>query len=476
MKFSEYYSLGLQQPELDFVDIDPDRDLELYIDPFAFSKGKDHWSTRCHNEIFSFFQSVVHSIKSGELRKAQLLLHNLSEPNETCLGLSSNRPKGRGVSGKQAQDLYAKLIDSEAVRTGFLSELAECELLIPGIGHDKVSDIATNIIRKLLIEYTQAQCHLHGIKLTGTVASGRLWDSVNQEWTQELVRLPVINGRKVILVPKVSVRWNMNLKHREYYNGFVLNYLQGEHLSRPGSSLVKTLKSGRMVVYKKDLKSEYPLDKDFLYRFSKAHPEVLRAYKQNKGDSGPLTNSDFELFDEKMLAEGIIARLRQIPPGSYHASDFHKLMIGALEFIFYPELIYPEKEREINEGRKRIDIVYTNAATSGFFYRIHTAPEIAAKLIMVECKNYRSDPQNPELDQLSGRYAPFRGRFGFLIARTFENRDLFLERCRDTVRDGRGIIVPLVDQDVEHLLQMIIRGRRKTIDSFLEGLYRTLLA
>jgi len=79
------------------------------------------------------------------------LLNGLSEPNETHLGLSSGRPQGRGVSGKQAFDLYRHLTRSRAAASGLLSELADCDLFIEGIGPDKISDISTNIIRRELI-------------------------------------------------------------------------------------------------------------------------------------------------------------------------------------------------------------------------------------------------------------------------------------------------------------------------------------
>ena len=80
-------------------------------------------------------------------------------------------------------------------------------------------------------------------------------------------------------------------------------------------------------------------------------------------------------------------------------------MVGMLEFIFFPHCIYPVKEREIDFGRKRIDIVYTNAARDGFFYRLHTSHQVVLTYIMVECKNYSSDIGNPELDQLGGRFS-----------------------------------------------------------------------
>lgn len=130
-------------------------------------------------------------------------------------------------------------------------------------------------------------------------------------------------------------------------------------------------------------------------------------------------------------------------------------MIGTLEFIFYPNLVNPRKEQPIHEGRKRIDIAYTNAAEHGLFRRVHAYHNITCIMVMVECKNFTSDPANPELDQLQGRFGANRGRLGIIVARRFVDRELFIARCRDTARDGRGYIIPLVDQDIIRLLTFI---------------------
>ena len=166
-----------------------------------------------------------------------LPVFNHDPPNLTgmkvvvVLGLLKGQPRGRGVSGKQALDLCAKLAQSQAVRTGVLTELADAELVIEGIGHNKVSDITTNILRRRLISYTQDQCRLHGIPLNGTVASGGLWDPLGGRWAQEHVQLPIVNRRRVVLVPKALVRWEMAIDHQEYYRHFVLNFLQKEALA-----------------------------------------------------------------------------------------------------------------------------------------------------------------------------------------------------------------------------------------------------
>ncbi len=126
-------------------------------------------------------------------------------------------------------------------------------------------------------------------------------------------------------------------------------------------------------------------------------------------------------------------------------------MEALLTALFYPALSDPKIEDPIHEGRKRIDITYTNTARQGFFrwLRLHSIP---CTYIAVECKNYWGDPANPELDQISSRFSPLRGQVGILVCRSFKNRDLFIKRCRDTALDHRGFVLPLDDADLRALV------------------------
>src|SRR6185312_125779 len=164
--FAQHFGINKSQPQLDFVDIEPLRDTRLFIDPFALSIREDSWASECTDLVLSFFQEAVDSIRHDRDERAKSLLSNLSEPNETCLGLSHGMPDGRGVGGKQAIEIYTALSGSEAARTGQLTSLEDCDLFIPGVGPDKISDITTNIIRGKLIEYTNDQCALHSIQET----------------------------------------------------------------------------------------------------------------------------------------------------------------------------------------------------------------------------------------------------------------------------------------------------------------------
>lgn len=216
-----------------------------------------------------------------------------------------------------------------------------------------------------------------------------------------------------------------------------------------------------------------PLSKDFLAEFAQTHPEVLKHYKKQAGASKELAHEALdEDFDERALCESLMQTLTAIDMGNAQATSYHSLITGILEFIFYPFLIYPEKENEIHEGRKRIDIKYTNNAMSGFFFRRRVDQSTKANCIVVECKNYSRDIENPELDQIAGRFSPHRGRLGILTCRRFDNKQRFVERCKDTARDDRGFIIVFDDDDINKLLEMIKEGKRSSIDQYLETRYQ----
>jgi hypothetical protein len=117
-----------------------------------------------------------------------------------------------------------------------------------------------------------------------------------------------------------------------------------------------------------------------------------------------------------------------------------------LTALFYPSLSNPVKQLQIHEGRKRIDLTYTNVAGQGFFHWL--SMHYSASHIFIECKNYGRELGNPELDQMAGRFSPSRGQFGIITCRSFENKELFFKRCRDTANDQRGFIIPLDDDDL----------------------------
>lgn len=467
-KFSEYFNVNLTQAEVDFVDVELDTDTPLYICPYAIQIRNDDWSATCGDLIRSFFAEVLDQLRSGNLARVDHLLGHLREPNETRLGQSVGRPRGAGVGENRADLLANALVESRAYQTGLLTDISEAELFIHGVGRDTISDLTTNIIRGALAAYTIDQCVLLEIPMQLTRAVGPVWLPDQLNWQASALTLPHYNRKPILLVPKAAVRYRLSIDSQEFYNHFMVEFLQAEYLNA-GGALVEVFKNGSRRVTKKSVKEVHPLIKDDLADFVREHPEVLERYKNLKGAKGPLENGQLDdQFDEVAFSQALIDRLREIPGGSDDADNYHRLCIGILTFAFHPEMSAPIREAKIHEGRKRVDIVYTNAASSGFFLRRLQAHQTRAQGIFVECKNYTKQLANPELDQLQGRFNLRRGFFGFLLCRSMENRERIIAGCKDTATDGRGYMIVLEDSDVIEILEMIRDGRRRFIDSYLE--------
>lgn len=476
MRFSQYFGLGLTQPELDFVDIDLDGDIRLFLDPYALRARPDPLAVQCVGDIRHFFQRLLDALRDGDLDRARALLGRLHEPNETRLGYSANEPRGSGVGSQIAEKIFQALIKSKAIETGFIHDISDTELLVEGIGPDRVSDLSTNIARQRLIAYTQDQCRLHNVPMR-RVASGPLWDGEDETWREDYVDLPIYDQReRILLVPKALVRRRGELSPQEYYDHYVLDYLEAVEMSIPATELGRLI-HGKRRITKKELRKKYgPGTKEFLLQFSQNHPEVLTRYKEEKGLPSPLTAEELlEDFDSSVFARVLSNRLREIPAGPEHATTYHRFVIGLLSFLLYPNLLYPRKEAEINEGRKRIDILYENGVHSGVFQRFTQSTARASTYIPVECKNYTREIGNPEVDQLIGRFSNQRGWLGLMICRTNEDAAGLIARCRDAYQAGLGCVIPLDDGNLATMLRHVENGDHDAVDGHLSELFRRIV-
>ena len=454
MRISEILKLGKQQPELDFVDIDTSADMRLFLDPYFLANRDDPWSIQACETIRNYFQTLINLVRAKD-PNAKNLLVNLGEPNETCLGFSQGQPHGRGVGRIQAADIFESLAKSRAVQTGLVEDLEDCRIFVEGIDKDKVSDMTTAIIRRQLIDYTQHQSKINGIPLRQDVPSGAFWDINLGRWNAEYTEMLVIDGKIHLLVPKGVVSFVHEYTPQCYYDDYILTYLQND-LRQLNPVLIRRRKNGQVWVAKKDLKEVYPYSKQFLLEFTERHPRIFQNFKQySRQMSRYIQNDELSSCDIPFLVRSLMQQLQQMPAGDENATNYHRLIAGIMELIFYPQLQCPKIEREINDGRKRIDITFDNNSVEGFFYDLREIHNIYSPYILVECKNYSREIANPELDQMIGRFGDTRSRFGLIVCRQIDNMELFLNRCKDTLKDGHGLIIPLFDNDFIKILDGI---------------------
>lgn len=464
-RFSEHFGLKVKSEDLEFLDIYANQDIQLFLDPYGISAMGTNWSRRCELHITGFFQYLIDSIKVGDKKAIKTLLNALHEVDEVALGYSSGKPSGRGIGGIQAKEIQAAFESSQAAQSGDIKDIADCALMIPGINRDKISDITSNILKKPLIEFTQQQCKKHGIPLK-KVPVNNTFDYDTLTFTSFYAELPIINGLPKILLPITSVRRDPQLSKDKYYRNFVLEFLRAEH-EHAGDALASILKNGRVVVRKKDLQDKYPMSTNFFYQFSKEHPAVLDKYKSELRRTAIKQETPALQPNKKVLtATDRIGILSNIKTGNDDANNYHKISFDNLIHILGVRVSSPDSEVAINNGRKRIDIVFNNSDNSGFFKSLNQLHQIKCPKIFIECKNYGKEIGNPEIDQLQGRFSDKRGLFGILLCRSIADRPKMIERCKDVMNDRKGFILVLDDSDISELLQFKEQQNEQAIDDF----------
>ncbi len=473
-KFSKHFKLNAPQSQLDFVDVSTDYDLPVYVDPYALEIQDDVWSGQCSELIRTFFTEVLEALRNGDTTRAINIMSHLHEPPETFFGVSKGEPQGRGVGAKQARQIIAGIKKSKAYQSGVLSDLSEVALFVEGVGRDKISDLTTNIIRRKLVEYTQQTCDLAGIKVEN-YNGPPAWDGVRKNWVSQTYQLPRINEIPVMLVPKFAVRRELSLNSQEFYNKQITDFLMAEH-ERATSSLTAALKAPPKIT-KGEIREQNPKTKNMLADYAAENPHLLEIYKDLAREEARIMVNIAK--DDISVAQACIdlqKALQATPTGPKHANRYHTIAMHALTLCFYPDLVQPHKEWEINDGRKRIDIVYTNAADTGFFSHRRDAKNTAATMLIVECKNYSTDIANPELDQLLGRFDKNRGHLGFIMCRKIDKPKKLLRQCKDYAGPGKAFMMVFDDVDLLELLEARKMGDEGRMEGILHAKFRSVIS
>jgi hypothetical protein len=476
MKISEIFILSKSQYELDFVDIDPNFDTPLFLDPYYISKCDFPFTIESHSTLRSYFEFLLALLRGNRIKQAEELFSHLGETNDVCLGMSRGKPRGHGMGPEDTANIFKKLLQSRAILSGVMEDIEDFRIFVPNVDKDKVSDMTANIIKKHLIEYTIEQCDLHGIPLINNVPSGMYWDSRTKTWKNEYTQRLVIDNRPILLVPKRIVSFTDKYTSEEYRQHFVLNYLQNENL-RLQTSLVQQYKSGENYVTKKSIKEhESVIDKEYLARFTEQHPEVFMDFKQQTSKKiSSVEGAVLDNISADEICAHLMSKLASIPSGTANASNYHNLIIGILEILLYPNLSSPKKEVDIHSGRKRIDITFNNSAEMGFFFTLpNNNAMLPCPFVFIECKNYTGEVANPELDQLSSRFSNRRGRVGILACRTLDENDAFMKRCADTYEDDRGLIIPITDEDLNLALSEFSEKGSSALEEILVAKYERI--
>jgi len=79
MNISEYFHLGKTQYELDFIDINLNSDMPLFIDPYYLGTCEFPWAVDANRTLESFFSLLLTYIQSEQYEEAHYIFSHCSD-------------------------------------------------------------------------------------------------------------------------------------------------------------------------------------------------------------------------------------------------------------------------------------------------------------------------------------------------------------------------------------------------------------
>ena len=221
-RLTDFHDLGVSQSTVDFAIPFLDEDLPLFLDPFLLWKSPSLQDQSLHGAIVSAFNRLGNSADSVKFEEAAKMLVRLSECDEVGLG-SSARRIGKRIGEKTAREILALFAEIPSYSKVGFRHFEEIQLYIEAISKDRVSDIACNLLKSFLIDYTIEQCEKIGLPRSKTRVAEVYDHQKHQLTTLERVELPInpINGSPLLLVPKRWLRHSPWIAFDDYFNSYI---------------------------------------------------------------------------------------------------------------------------------------------------------------------------------------------------------------------------------------------------------------
>ncbi len=428
----------LKQLEVDFVIPRLMGDLPLCIDPFLLYKGRDSGLRLLHDRMIQHFAQGMGLLANGDLAEAEHIL-TFPEVSEVGLGYGAKDKGGSGLGTVLRRLLIDTLKASPAIMRRGIQHVEEMQLISPGIGPDRIGDIASNILKEYLIGYTQRQCAIHRIALQSGVPIDHVFDTEERVWFDGYFDPPVNpkDGRPVLLVPRRIVRQLPWIN----YDGFVRTefraYLAAKRhrVGGQGGPVGKT-----------DVTSTSRVETVIIDNYVKQR-------EQQASEALPFLPPAND--DAKTTGEALLVRLTSTPVGHQAANNYQQVVLDILTFAFCPDLIDGRLEDRTIEGTERRDILFTNDSDTTFLDYVRNTHD--SLTIMFAVKNV-GDLTMAALNQSATYLGDRIGRFGCILTRHRPQGNL-LRKQISIFNDSqpRKVLLILSDADLIELINLRMR-------------------
>ena len=454
---------GVSQYEVDFVIPRIAIDLPLGIDPFLLYKSRDPDYRELHGRLLEVFNLGIAAIKRGDLDEAARIL-DFPEVSAIGLGYTQGGKRGSGVGTYLSGLIIETVVGSPGLQERGIHHVEEMQLVSAGIGPDRVSDIAANVLKSFLIQYTQRQCSIWGMPMQRGVPVRHIYDRSSQRWTDSYEDLPAssVDGSAILLVPRRIVRvlpWiNYDDFVRTEFNAYLAAKRQAVRQSGKASDRGQRGESG--------LKA-----KESVVTITRNDITLVERYVRSREAQAANARPAIDYIDEDACreAESLKERLAGIQPGREQATEYQRLVLEILNYLFNPELIEGQPEVRTIDGTERRDIIFTNDSDESFWAYVRTNHD--GFLVMFEAKN-TNDLGLAEINQTATYLGDRIGRLGVIVTRRTpaETVQRKIASVWNDSAPNRKAILTLTDDHLRELLDLRCRNGSPT--KWMQNHYR----
>ncbi len=435
-RLTELHGIDVAQADVDFAIPFLEEDLPLYVDPFLLWKSPSLQDQSLHGAMIAAFNRLGMLAKRGETAAALRIIQQMSECEEVGLGGAATK-KGKRIGQTVAQEILNLFQAVPAYSAGF-THFEEIQLFVDGVSKDRVSDIACNLLKSFLIDYTIEQCDKLHIPRSKT----KLVDVYDHQ-SHKLVpigdiELPIdpASGSPILLVPK---RW---LRHSPWigFDDYFKNYIP-----------------------KDDQHNKVVWDRVGLLNFNRSNYGIVQQYVASKERAAADCAID-PLFAQIPLvsARRKLSALQKLPSGKDQNADrkYEDLVVELLANMFYPHLDYADDQVRTDSGAQIRDLIFYMNRHVDFLSDVYT--DYGTRQLVCEIKNVHRI-EREHINQLNRYLADEFGRFGVLVTRNPLPRAM-RKNTIDLWSGQRRCIIPITDEDLSLMVDLFEEKRRPPLD------------
>lgn len=451
---------GISQYDVDFVIPRTGVDIPVGIDPFLLYKSRDAEYRTLHDALLAAFNSGIEAVRRGALAHASALF-DFPEVASIGFGYTQGSKRGSGVGTHMRTLILETLQGSPGLLERGVRHIEEMQLLSSGIGADRVSDIVANVLKRFLIDYTQRQCEIWKLPRKSLVPIEHIYDPASGAWVDSYEDLPVspVDGSPILLVPRRIVRVLPWINYEDFVKTEFAAYLGAQRAKAKRAPTVAGAAS----------KSSEA--KTTVVTVTRSDIALVDRYVRSREQQGRDARPALNYIDQAARDEGeaLKQKLRGIAPGREQATEYQRLVLEILNFLFSPELIDGQPEVRTVDGTERRDIIFTNDSDESFWEYVRS--EHAGLLVMFEAKNVAA-LDVAAINQTATYLGDRIGRLGVVVTRASVSESV--QRKAFSVWNdsapNRKVILILTDDHLRELLD--VRGKDGSPTLWLQRHYR----